>query len=325
MTSPSDRLKFAGFTLLIALGVALAYTVLHESGHALAGLSFGGQIREIDVNFLNLGAHVNIEGSFSRFQNAVINVSGAGLPLLVWLILILALPKECSPMVFWIKFIASAGTLCSLLAWVVIPIFYLNNDAPPGDDVTRFLANSGLPTLVVGFGALVIFTGGWFLFARRSSGTSPVWYVLFTGAGKPVSAWRRVLAGGVVVAAFIAAGILVVSTLGNGLPAPPKGYNLAATVDLSVRDMEAETIARFDLPKAGDAVIFLRATGIDTRLIDVSLVPSQGESIQLMHGEDFATVASDSQNQYRLPAGEYGIMLSSRKSSGSLQVYFRIP
>ena len=325
MTSTSERLKFAGFTLLMALVVALAYTVLHESGHALAGLVFGGKIREIDVNFLDLGAHVNIEGSFSRFQNAVINISGAGLPLLVWLILILTLPKESSPLVLWTKFIASAGTLCSLLAWVVIPIFYLNNDAPAGDDVTRFLANSGLPTLAVAFGALVLFTGGWFLFARRSSGTRLVWHVLFTGAGKRVSAWRWVLAGGVVVAALIAAGILVVSTLGNGLPAPPKEYNLAATVDLSARDMEAETIARFDLAKAGDALIFLRVSGIDTRLIAVSLVPSQGESIQLMHGEEFASAASDSQIQYRLPAGEYGIVLTSRKSSGILQVYFRVP
>lgn len=325
MTSSSDRLKFAGFTLLMALGVALAYTVLHESGHALAGLAFGGKIREIDVNFLNLGAHVNIEGSFSRFQNAVINFSGAGLPLLVWLILILALPKESGPLVLWTKFIASAGTLCSLLAWVVIPIFYLSNDAPAGDDVTRFLANSGLPTLSVAFGALAIFTGGWFLFFRRSSGTRPVWHVLFTGAGKPVSAWRWVLAGGVVVAALVAAGILVVSTFGNGLPALPKGYNLAVTVDLSARDMEAETIARFDLPTAGDVVIFLRVTGLDTRLIDMSLVPSQGESIQLMHGEDFASAASDSQNQYRLQAGEYGIVLTNRKSSGILQVYFCIP
>src|SRR5450759_2969470 len=178
MTSTSERLKVAGFTLLIALGVALAYTVLHEGGHALAGLAFGGTVREIDVNFFNLGAHVNIDGSFSRYQEAVINVSGAALPFLVWLVLTFALPKEGSPLVLWAKFIASAGTLCSLLAWVVIPFLYIKNDAPAGDDVTRFLANSGLPPLAVAFGALVLFVGGWFLFVRRFPGTRSIWNVI---------------------------------------------------------------------------------------------------------------------------------------------------
>ncbi len=68
MTSTRNRLEFAGFMLLILLGIALAYTVLHEGGHALAGLAFGGTVREIDVNFFNLGAHVNIDGSFRRIS-----------------------------------------------------------------------------------------------------------------------------------------------------------------------------------------------------------------------------------------------------------------
>jgi hypothetical protein len=325
MTSTSERLKVAGFTLLIALGVALAYTVLHEGGHALAGLAFGGTVREIDVNFFNLGAHVNIDGSFSRYQEAVINVSGAALPFLVWLVLTLALPKEGSPLVLWAKFIASAGTLCSLLAWVVIPFLYIKNDAPAGDDVTRFLANSGLPPLAVAFGALVLFVGGWFLFVRRFPGTRSIWNVIIKNTGKPVPAWRWVLAGGVMLTALIGAGILVTSTLGNGLPPPPKEYNSAANVDLYSRDRHAETIASFDLPKAGDAAIILRISGIDTSFIDVTLVPSQGVSLLLMHGEDFVSTYSETQNQYRLPAGDYKIVLTSRKSSGILDVYFRFP
>jgi hypothetical protein len=124
---------------------------------------------------------------------------------------------------------------------------------------------------------------------------------------------------------LIVAGILVTTTLGNGLPQPPKGYNLAARVDLSSRDRQAETIASFDLPRAGDAAIILRVTRIDTRFIDVTLVPSQGVPLLLMHGENLVSSASDSQNQYRLPAGEYKIVLTSRKSPGILNVYFLFP
>ncbi len=311
--------------LLSALGIALAYTLLHEGGHALAGLAFGGRVTEIDLNFLNLGAHVNLDGVFSRSQEAVINVSGLALPLLVWLVLILALPKNGSPLVLWIKFIASAGTLCSLLAWVIIPFLYLNNTAPAGDDVTRFLANSSLPPLAVAFGTLACFIAGWILLVRRSMQAGQGWKVLMSAGGKPLAAWRWILAGSVGVAALIGAGTLVTSTLGDGLPRIPKGYSLYATIDLSARDVEGGTIARFDLSRAGDAAVLLRLTGVDARYIDVALVPSQGDSIQLMHAEDFSTVVSDTQNQYRLPAGEYRIVLTSRKSTGILKVYFSFP
>jgi hypothetical protein len=325
MTSTADRFKFAGLTLLIAMVVALAYTTLHEGGHALAGLVFGGRIGEFDVNFFSLGAHVNIDGEFNRFQNAVINVSGAGLPLLGWLGLILALPRKGSPLVQWTKFIASAGTLFSLLAWVIIPFFYLKNSAPAGDDVTKFIANSGLPPLAVAFCALALFAMGWFLFAQRSVGMRTVGRSLFTGTGKPVPGWRWGVAGGVIVVALAGSGMLVVSALRSGLTPPPEGYNIAATVDLSVRDMHAETIAWFKMAEAGDAAIFLRVTGIDSSFIVVTLVPTLGDPLLIMHGEDFSSVLNDSQVQVRLPAGEYKIVLDSRKSSGFLKVYFRIP
>jgi hypothetical protein len=325
MTSTADRLKVAGLTLLIALGVALVYTGLHEAGHALAGLVFGGRIGEVDLNFFNLGAHVNIIGSFTRFQEAVINLSGVGLPVLVWLVLILALPKNGSPMILWTKFIASAGTLCSLLAWVLIPFFYLNNNAPIGDDVTRFLVNSGLPPLAVAFVALTLFTGGWWLFIRRGAGTPPLRQALFSSGSRPAALWRWVAAGGVMVAALVGGGIFLTSALRSGLPQPPKGYVFAAAVDLSSRDLQAETIASFNFPRAGDAAILLRVTGLDAGFIDVTLVPSQGPALQLLHGEDFSSAASDIQNQYRLPAGVYGIALTSRGSTGKLKVYFWLP
>jgi hypothetical protein len=325
MTSISDRLKFAGSMLLVALGVALAYTVLHEGGHALAGLTFGGRIGEIDLNFFNLGAHVNIDGNFTRQQQAVINIGGVCLPLLVWLVLVLSLSKKGNYLVHWTNFIATAGTLCSLLAWVVIPIFYLKNNAPAGDDVTRFLANSGLPPLAVSFAALALFTAGWFLYLRLNMGSLPILSGFSTWAGTPAPLWRLGIAGTVVVAALIGAWTLVTSTPGDGLLALPNGYRLAATLDLSTRNVQAETIARFELPKAGDAGILLRVSGIDTKFIDVTLVPSAGPALQLMHGEDFSSTASDSQYQYRLPAGEYGIVLTCRNSSGILKVYFRLP
>ena len=53
---------FIATLLLVLLITALSYTALHEGGHALAGLSFGGRITDFNVNFFNLGAHVGIDG-----------------------------------------------------------------------------------------------------------------------------------------------------------------------------------------------------------------------------------------------------------------------
>lgn len=326
MTFTAHRFKFAGVLLLIALAVTLVYTTLHEGGHALAGLAFGGRITEFTVNFFNLlGAHVNIDGDFSHSQNAVINISGVGLPLLAWLVLVLVLPQKGSPLVHWTKFVASIGTLSTLLAWVIIPFLYLKNSAPAGDDVTKFIANSGLPPLLVAFSALALFLGGWFLFALRIGGIRTFLRFLFTGFDKPVPPWRWALAGVVVVAVLVAAGMLVTSILGSESFQPPKGFDLAATIDLSRRDVQGESIARFNLAEASDAAIFLHISGFDTRYIDLTIVPPQGDPLLLLHGKDFSSEASVSQYQYRLPAGEYKIVLTSWRSPGILKVYFRLP
>jgi hypothetical protein len=245
--------------------------------------------------------------------------------LLAWLILTLALPRKGSPLIQWTKFITTVGTLFTLLAWVIIPFLYVKNSAPAGDDVTKFITNSGLPPLAVAFGALALFAGGWFLFALRFGGIRTALRVLSTGDGKPVPAWRWALTGVLVVAALAGAGILVASTLGSDPSQPPKGYTITATVDLSGRDVQAESIAGFTLAEAGEAAIFLRITGVDTRYIDVTLVPPQGDPLLLLHGEDFFSETSASQYQYRLPAGEYKIVLTSRRSPGLLKVYLRLP
>ncbi len=325
MTAATDRLKFAAYTLLIPLAVALAYTSLHEGGHALAGLFFGGQIGEFDVNFLSLGAHVNIAGEFTRAQNAVINVSGAGLPFLVWLVLILALPKKTGLLVQWTKFIASAGTLCSLLAWVVIPFLYLRDNAPAGDDVTRFIANSGLPALLVAFTALGLFIAGWVLFSYRMTGLKAVGRVFSSEAGKPVPVWRWVAAGVIVVGVLVGAGLLVGSTLGGSPAQSLKGYDLAARVNLADQDVDAQPLARFTLPMAGDAAVLLPRDWHPGKLHRRHPGPLPGAPLPLLHGKGFSSQSADSPNQFRLPAGDYQIKLTSRGSTGILKVYLRLP
>src|SRR5512146_46728 len=119
-----ERLTFISILLLILRATAVASTPLHEGGHALAGLAFGGRITNFNINFFNLGAYVGIDGKFSPVQSAVINVSGVALPFLAWVLLMLVLPKKDADNLQWIKIITAMGFVNSLLAWVILPFLY---------------------------------------------------------------------------------------------------------------------------------------------------------------------------------------------------------
>lgn len=322
-----ERLKFIAILLLILLVTALSYTALHEGGHALAGLAFGGRITDFNVNFFNLGAHVGLDGKFSQTQSAVINVAGAALPFLAWALLMLVLPKKDNANLQWIKIISTMGFVNSLLAWVILPFLYLAGKAPPSDDVTKFINNSGLPALAVGLGALAFYAAGWVLFAGRIGSLRTAFQFLRGDSqAAPLPTWKRILIPVILIVFFIGAVVVGVTLGGVGDPSrPPADYTQVAAISLSERDHQSETVASFHLNESGDASVWLRVEGLDTALIDVLLIPAEGEPFQLLHGEPFSTDVSSSQGQYRLPAGEHKIVLTCPKSRGVLKVYWRLP
>lgn len=323
--SMTERLKLASILLLILLMAALLYTTLHEGGHALAGLAFGGRITDFNVNFFNLGAHVGIDGNFTVQQLAIINVAGAALPVLLWFILMLALPKKTGMIPQWTRVIFTMAFLNTLLAWIVIPFLYLSNTAPPSDDVTRFISNSGLPPLAVAGGALALYVLGWVLFALRVGNLREIFKQMDLQSG-PLPAWKRILIVVTVLAVFAGAVAVVLNVLGVHDPATPsEDYILVAAEQLSKMDHDDETIAGFQLTEETDVSIIVRTERLNTPYIDVSLQSTHGDPTVLLHGEDFSTDVSSSQGQYRLSAGEYRLVLTSRKSPGILKVYLRLP
>jgi hypothetical protein len=158
--------------LLVFMGVFVLtlYTFLHEAGHAAAGLFYGGSLYSFSVNFLNASAHVGIAGQFTAVQRSLINLAGAALPLVVWIIFLLAVPRRANPVLELLKTISSAGVLGSLLTWILTPFLYLSGAAPAGDDVTQFLNNSHIHPVLAAGAALAVFISGAVLFVQRSSG-----------------------------------------------------------------------------------------------------------------------------------------------------------
>jgi hypothetical protein len=151
----------------LALLVVFLYTLLHETGHALVGLLFGGTLKSFSVSFWLLNAHVGLYGVFSDAQRSAISLAGVTLPLLIWGAFILSAPRKGNSTLEWLKVISSLGVINTLVAWIVLPLLYLVGQAP-GDDVTSFLNTSHLSPLLVSGAALCAYSLGWMLFLSRT-------------------------------------------------------------------------------------------------------------------------------------------------------------
>ncbi len=155
--------------LVLALFCLFFYTFLHEGGHALAGILSGGTVTGFNVNFLDFSAHVNLAGSFTPAEMVANAIAGAGLPLLVWLAFILAVPKRTNFALESIKLAATMIFLGTLLAWVILPVVFISGEYPR-DDVTEFLLHSGAAPLGITVAALGAYVGGWILFFWKIEG-----------------------------------------------------------------------------------------------------------------------------------------------------------
>jgi hypothetical protein len=154
--------------LFLALFVVLSYTFLHEGGHALVGVLSGARLTTF--SFIDLNAHIGLDGNLTSPQRVLFNLAGVGLPLLVWLGFILLAPRQSNFTVEGVKVFSTLFVLSTLQAWVALPIMFIFGNAPLSDDVTNFLRNSGLPPLLVSGLALVIFISGWALLYSRIPG-----------------------------------------------------------------------------------------------------------------------------------------------------------
>jgi hypothetical protein len=168
----SLRLRRVALLAFTALLVVSLYYLLHEAGHALAGLLFGGRLLEFNANPFSPDAHALIDGRFSHVQRAAVFLAGLALPLLAWAGFLLAAPRRANPLLETVKVVSTMGVLNTLLPWIITPLSYRPGTAQAGHDVAQFLAWSGIPPLWAAVIFLAAYVAGWALFLARIEGVA---------------------------------------------------------------------------------------------------------------------------------------------------------
>lgn len=311
--------------LSLALVILILYTFLHEFGHALPGLIFGGNIRSFNINFLTLGAHVGIDGDFTHWQRLAINLGGPLLPFMVWMGLMMVVPRKANPAVEFLKFGTSIGVLNTLLPWIIFPYLYMAGMAP-SDDSTTFLQLSGIYPPLAAFGALILYIFGWWLFLSKIDGIQNTVKTI-KSSGKE---WSQpsVKRTGAITAALGALALFAAFAM-NGfsfstvysIPPAPQGFTLQETIDLSKEDLFQAPILTFHIEQPETITIFLaRANGYAEQFEARLIGPEGFERSFLRSG--YAVITSDSASfKDTLEPGVYNLLITSINASGNVAIY----
>lgn len=153
-------------SLFVSLVCVMAlYVALHEGGHALAAVLCGARITQFSI----LGAHMSYEGGgFSGAALALFDLAGMLLPVLASIASTAAYRSRLRSIPYrmfsFLFFLIPTG---SILAWVMVPVLAVWGQAPPDDDVTKFISHSGLSPWAVMLGAVLLFGGCLWLAWRK--------------------------------------------------------------------------------------------------------------------------------------------------------------
>lgn len=156
--------------LLVFAAAALSiviYIFLHEMGHLIVMVSAGATITDFSI----LTAHVSaIGGEYTTVSDLWLNANGAMLPVVVgFLNMILYNPKNRNAFYRFFTYMLALMPICSLFAWLFLPIAYVNGNATAADDVTKFLNHfsRNYHPLLVSLAAMIMVGSGVALMLKK--------------------------------------------------------------------------------------------------------------------------------------------------------------
>jgi len=141
------------------------YTFLHEAGHAIVGIAYGGVVESFV--FWNFNAHVHIaNANFTHFGLLLHIAGGVLLPVAVGIVAVCFYNRKRNSFAYQMCYtIVVISLLAVMLSWVLFPIMVLFGVLPRGEDVWRFIFVSNYHPLLISLASL-LFTGALAIFAN---------------------------------------------------------------------------------------------------------------------------------------------------------------
>jgi hypothetical protein len=300
---------------MIGSGVLMVYlyTLLHEGGHALVGILYGGKVNRF---VLGLNAHVSISDAvYSQVGKALQNVAGLLLPLLFLIIALVVYQTKCKNALYHIFYGALwLSFSCSLLAWVIIPFMALFATPPMGDDITNLLMNTSLHPLAVSLAALLLIAGLALLAFKRGllCKIAEIFRALFQTEfrkGKLVFLIKVIIG----VALVFIVGLVGFRILA---PEPVLETSFVMTVGLDTEDVKLQFEAKQSKPYSMD--LTLDGQGI---LTDIQIYNEEGTRVYQTLAESFT---HNGYGSLKLEKGQYEMVLTFLQEPQDMEAHFRI-
>lgn len=143
--------------IAIPLGVIFFYAVIHEGGHALFVLLFGGEVTSFQVNFLIGSPRVSYMGITDPMHRAIISLAGPLFPLLFMIPLTYFLGKTKHVFVQGTLLLSLFSILPTLLTSTIIALVTSFGITLANEDVAKFILYSGIHPLIVTVSFLLLF------------------------------------------------------------------------------------------------------------------------------------------------------------------------
>ena len=206
------------------------YAFLHEAGHALVGLAYGGTIESFV--FWNFNAHVRIVGAnYSQIGEPLMNVAGLLFPILLSVIAIVFYNPKIKFAGYHLCYFTAILSLVSgaFVGWVILPIRSLFTFSLMHEDMVRFSYNAAFhPVLVSLMGLFLICAFA--LFAHKKGIFVGAWSAFNSLIGKEVVEKNAKIKWGFVSVGLLFMAIVTFVTAFFVPHEPPHIFNVSASV-----------------------------------------------------------------------------------------------
>ncbi|HBN96463.1 MAG TPA: hypothetical protein DDZ66_09180, partial [Firmicutes bacterium] len=310
----------------ISLGVIFLYAFLHEGGHALLVLLFGGTVTEFEVDFFTYSPHISYVGISNPMQRAFISLGGPLLPLILVLPLTLLLRRTKNLVVQGTSLLLLGSLLPTLLVSVGISLAYGFGSVDASEDVARFLFYSGFNPFMVAGAFLILFVAT-LVFLLKVGRVKDVYVKIKRALRGPTDKRSPMLVARIIVTVVVLAlGTVVIRHTIDGDQPVNQPLSYHTRIDVDLQDVKADSTF-FHTFAVEDPTVFDFVYSLDThsditlRLVNVGGEPfvfNNQDSIVMYQGRGSLSLAYFA--GFTLLEGDYALEVSPG-GLGSLTMY----